>query len=208
MVAAITIVWATFSSTIRAWRRGTELADELHHGDFVLEQLTAALRSAAFFQSDPQLYEFRLEKRGGGRFPADRLSWVTTSPAFMPGDSPWAHGVHRIVATVERDRRGERGFSVGGMYHLEDRDDRDAETWMISKRVQGIECQVFDFERERWVPRWPETNAIPARIMVTLYLEPPEDEPAPITVTRVIDIPVAPVVTQALVWAEDEEVTE
>ncbi len=202
LVSATTIVWATFSSTLRAWQRGTALTDDLHHGDFVMEQLTAALRSAAFFHSDPALYEFRLEKRGGGQHPADVLSWVTTSPAFMPGDSPWVHGLHRIVATVDRDRRGERGFAVTAFHHLEDRDDLDADFWFISGRVQGLRCEVYDYGRDQWVPRWPESNSIPSRLKVTLYLEPPRGERTPIQVTRVIDIPVAPVVTQALDQAE------
>ncbi|MFH0878288.1 MAG: prepilin-type N-terminal cleavage/methylation domain-containing protein, partial [Lentisphaerota bacterium] len=44
MTAIFTIIYSTFSGTVRAWTRGTELLDDLHHGDFVMEQLTSALR--------------------------------------------------------------------------------------------------------------------------------------------------------------------
>ncbi len=204
LVAAMSIVWATFSSTTRAWQRGTELANQLHHGDFVMEQLTEALRSAAFFQSNPELYEFRLENRSGAVYPADIISWVTSSPAFMPVDSPWAHGMHRIVATVERDRGGDHGFAVRAYYHLEDRDDLDDDPQIVSPRVHGIRFNVFDFEREEWVEQWAETNSIPERVMVTLYLDSGNNENTPTRVTRVIDIPVASVVTQRLELVEDE----
>ena len=50
LVFAFAIIWSTFSATVTAWQRGGQLLDELRHGDFVMEQLVSALRSAAVVQ--------------------------------------------------------------------------------------------------------------------------------------------------------------
>jgi len=59
------IVWSTYSVTMNAWRRGSDLVDELRHSDFVMEQLVSALRSAAFFHTAPDKYGFRSRARAG-----------------------------------------------------------------------------------------------------------------------------------------------
>ena len=99
LITAVAIIWSTFSSTLRAWRRGGELLDELHNGDFIMEQLVLALRSTAFFETAPHLYGFRLEDRGG-LYAEDMMSWATTSAAFIPVDSKLLNDFCKNVGAV------------------------------------------------------------------------------------------------------------
>ena len=75
MTAAMAIVVSTFVVTLRARQRGSDLLEELHHGDFVMEQLVSSLRSIAFFHNKPERYGFWLEDREFAGYPADQISF-------------------------------------------------------------------------------------------------------------------------------------
>jgi len=40
---------AAFWSVTKAWNRGGEMLEQLHYGDFTMEQLVTAMRGAAWF---------------------------------------------------------------------------------------------------------------------------------------------------------------
>ncbi|MBN1268233.1 MAG: prepilin-type N-terminal cleavage/methylation domain-containing protein [Kiritimatiellae bacterium] len=203
LVTAMTIIWGTFSTTVNAWRRGGELLDDLHHGDFVMEQLVSALRSAAFFATAPHKYGFRMEDGGSGLGAGDEFSWVASGSTFIPKESPLAQGLHRLVVTVEPNDDGVASFAVRAYPHLADEDKMTPpDPWYISSVVKGIDCRTYNVEDEAWEDRWEDTNALPSVVEVTLYMEPIEEYGDPVTIRRLVEIPVAPVVTQAVKWAE------
>ena len=191
LVTAFSIIWGAFSATVTAWRRGGVLLDELHHGDYVMEQLVSALRSMAFFSSAPDKYGFRLTSRGGGGYPADVLSWVASGKAFMPPGSPLENGLHRISVTVMPDDDGEEAFAIRAYPHLADVDESDIDPWFVSTEVKGIRCRTYDPEEKDWNNEWEDTNSIPSIIEITLYMDPLEEYGEPIKMTRVVEIPVA-----------------
>lgn len=195
MSLAFAIAISIFSNSLRAWNRGAEELEKLHHGDFVMEQLVQALRSTAFFDTSPEFYEFRLDKRQAGGHPADVMSWVTSSSAFMPLDSPYANGLHRLVVTIEGARRGEYGVAIRAVPHLSEDDDLDSDPWYVSTRVKGLRCEIYDDEVGVWEDRWDESNAIPSLVKITLEMEPEEPYGPPVRVQRAVQIPVAPAVT-------------
>ena len=45
LTAVSLVTFLSFGAVITAWRRGLELSDDLHHGDYILEQLVMGLRS-------------------------------------------------------------------------------------------------------------------------------------------------------------------
>jgi len=204
LVTALTIVYSTFTTTLKAWKAGTETMSEIHHGDFVMDQLSAALRSTAFFDSTPHLYGFRLETKAGGKYPADRMSWVTTSSAFLPLDSPWADGLHRIVVGVERNSKGDYGVAVRAMPHLSEEPDDSEDPWFISTRIQGLRCRIYDEETTSWLNEWEDTNAVPSLVEITLYMDASVPFDPPVRMVRAIEIPVAPAVTGLVSFAESD----
>lgn len=202
LVAAFAVMFTIFTTTLSAWRRGNEVLTQLHHGDFVMDQLEQSLRSMSFFDSAPQFYEFRLEQNRAGGNPADRISWVTTSSAFMPMDSPYANSLHRIIVSVERTDRAEYGVAIRAMSHLSEEDDDSTDPWFVSTRVKGLRCRIYDPETEQWQEDWDKEGAIPSLVEVTLYMEPDEPHQPPIEMRRAIEIPLAPPITDRVDFSE------
>jgi prepilin-type N-terminal cleavage/methylation domain-containing protein len=199
LVTAMTIAVGSFSTMLRAWEQGTQAIDELHHGDFVMEQLVSGLRSAAFFKSTPDKYGFWLEDRESGPYPNDVISWVASGTAFIPRDSYLTKGMHRLEVTIEDNEDGDPAFAARAFPHLLDHDEMDdVEPWYISSVVKGIDCKTYNIEDEDWEDEWEDTNAIPSIIQVTLYMDPLEEYGDPVEITRMIRIPVAPAVTGAV----------
>ncbi len=204
MVTAFTVIFTIFNATLNAWNRGTDALTKLHHGDFVMDQLVQSLRSMAFFDSAPEFYEFRLDKGFAGGGPGDTISWVTSSSAFMPLDSPYAHGLRRLNFTVGRTAQAQYGVKISALPHLADPEEYDAEEWVVSTRVIGFRCRIFDDELGQWQDGWDESNAIPSLVELTLYMEPEERYGRPITIQRAVAIPLAPAVTSLVSFTESE----
>ncbi len=203
LALAFAVIWSTFSAAVTAWQRGGDLLDGLRHGDFVAEQLVAALRSTAYFTTAPDKYGFRLEN-GNLEYPADRISWVTTSTAFMPPDSPYRDSLHRIFFSVENNDRGDPAVAIRAMPHMMDEEDADDTPWFVSSEVKGFKCRVYDFEEESWETTWENTNSVPRLVEITLYMDPVEEYGPPVTLQRLIEIPVAPPGTNAVKMGESE----
>ncbi len=202
LAMAMALVGGIFFTGVMAWKKGSKLADELHHGDFVMEQLVSALKSAAHFPTAPDKYGFRLEHESG-RFPEDRFSWVKSGVAFMPEDNIFARGLHRIECAIEDNEEGEPSFAVRAYsYFAEDEDDVDADWWYISSHIKGLECRVYNMEDEGWDDEWEDTNNVPGLVEVSLFLEPLEAGEEPIVLKRAIQIPIGLVLTQAVIYGD------
>jgi len=197
LVVAFTIVWSTFSATIKAWQRGGALLEELRHGDFVMEQLVSSLRSAAFFPNAPEKYGFWLKSRGG-EYPRDRISWVSSSSAFMPPDSPLNESLHRITFGIENNKEGDPSVTIRAWPHLSEDTVDDVDPWYISSEVKGFNCRVYNAEDEDWDTEWEDTNSIPSLVEITLYMDPIEKYGEPVKLQRLVEIPIAPAVTNAV----------
>ena len=203
LVMAMSVIIGAFSITLRGWSRSQELLEGLHHGDFVMEQLVSALRSTAFIHHTPEKYGFWLDD-GGGRYPQDTLSWVTSGTAFMLPNSPLANGLHRLELAIENNESGEPSVAVRAYPYLTEREDFDSETWFVSSRVKGLDCRAYDEEGERWEDGWEDTNSVPRLVEVTLFLDPIEEFGQPVKISRVVEIPVASVVSNVTRFQEED----
>lgn len=205
LVSVFAIIGRTLTTTLNAWKHGSKVLEELHHGDFVMEQMVSALRSTAFFETTPELYGFRVTKKTAGAYPGDRISWVTSSSAFMPLNSPYANGLHRLAVEIERTDQGEAAFAVRALAHLSEEEEDTVDPWLISSRVKGIRCRVYDEETSSWLDTWEETNAIPSLVEITLYIDSGADSATPLRIQRAVEIPVAPAVTGMVEFTEGED---
>jgi len=194
LAIAMTIAWQTLSSTTRAWTSARKMLDGTHHGDFVMTQLSSALRSMAFFDSAPEKYGFRLENKSG-EYGEHSISWVTDSSAFVPRGAGFEHGLHRIQIGAGRDDDGNEGLMVSIWPYLADEEEIEKKSWVISEAVKGLSCQVYNLKDELWEDDWEDTNAIPGLIEITLYAEPADKYDDPIEYRQLIEIPLGPPVT-------------
>lgn len=177
---------AAFWSVTKSFNRSTELLEQLHYGEFAMDQLVASLRSAAWFSSKPEAFGFWLEPDGG------TASWVSSGSAFLPPDSPYRNGLHRLSVSVERVGR-QHGLAVRVFSHLaEDPDPRDADPFLAAPSVREFECEWYDFEDESWSHDWEETNSLPKLVRLTLVMDKREGDDEPLRLSRVVDLEVAP----------------
>lgn len=195
---AMAMAGGSLWSILRAWRRGGEMLDSLHYGEYVLTQLEGAVRSAAWFPSKPETFGFVLEDDGGtSDSAANCITFTTGSGAFLPADSPLAGGLHRLSLTVSG--AGERRGLVATAYpHMADAEDLgldrkpDREEIPVSREVEGFSCEWYDFEAEDWSQEWEETNSLPKLVRLNLVMKPREGEKTRLKLSRVVELAVAP----------------
>jgi prepilin-type N-terminal cleavage/methylation domain-containing protein len=198
MAAAMTYV--TFHGVVNAWRRGTALAEDLHHGDFVMDQLVLGLRSAYYPDSGGSVrgYGLWLEDNGSGESAADSISWVKQGSALTDSNSPTVAGPHRIQFLMTEDDQGHRvpAVRVWRPYATaKDFDYTTLDAQILSSRIHGFDCRVATNKEDGawvWSETWEDenTNRLPMAVELTLYLAPLEPGRPPIPLKQCVEIPV------------------
>jgi prepilin-type N-terminal cleavage/methylation domain-containing protein len=191
-----TITYVAFATVTTAWKRGTALSDELHHADFVMEQVVAGLRSA-YYQD--RACGFWLTDNGDGEGASDEISWVKLGSAIVGDNCPFQGTPHRVRLLVEPDEDGEQAvvFTAWRMRgQAEDFKPEELDPVVLSKGIVGFNCRPRDPDKKNeveWIDDWEDdrTNKLPTAVELTLYLRPLEKGGEPIEVKRIVEIPVA-----------------
>jgi len=195
LVIAMSIVFQAFSGTLRGWKRGTEVIDGIKHGDFAMNQMAAALNSSIYFYNELKSYAFTFEKGSNNGLPADRISFVTASRAFISENSPLRDGPHRIELYIDNDDHGDPALFSRAVPALTDFEEFEAEfdmePYLISRTIQGLEIMVYNEDDEFWTAEWDKKNSIPERVKISVYVPSEDPNEEAIVFTRVLDIPVA-----------------
>jgi len=202
-----TVTYMVFSTVTTSWKKGMTLSDDLHHGDFVIEQLVMGLRSAYCpdIRGGSAMYGFWSKDSGDGSSANDSISWVKVGSALVGKDCPFAGSPHRVKLSMEQDGNGKEGLAIRawriqGQILDKDKDneqfdpDKIAPVFLPSKII-AFNCreawQKVGDEID-WKDEWTETNRIPTLIELTFYLEPLKDGESPVEIKRAVGIPVAP----------------
>ncbi len=205
MAIVTTVTFMTFSTITTAWKRGIELSEGLHHGDFVLEQVVAGLASSYFpdVKGGNGKYGFTLEDEGSDEYSADIITWTKLGPAMVGEDYAFLEVPHRVRLTIEDNEDGESAIAVRVWRVYGEKKEFDLETdttpIFLSPRIKGFNCQVRDpdpiseDENEiEWTDEWEETNRIPTHVSITLYMDSTDDDEDTVELKRIVTIPVAP----------------
>jgi prepilin-type N-terminal cleavage/methylation domain-containing protein len=205
LVLVTTVTYSTFAAVTKAWQRGTALSEDLHHGDFVMEQLVSGLRQARYRGPADGLW---LQDNGSGPYAHDSISWVKEGAELVGEESSEAKSIHRIKFTVlknpDDDKPGAAITAWGDEYlHPDDFSSDDLTPVFLSSRIVGFNCRVatnsVETDELDWRDTWDEemspagnqTNHIPRYVELTLFLEPLQQGEAPVEMKRCVDIPVA-----------------
>jgi prepilin-type N-terminal cleavage/methylation domain-containing protein len=202
MAVVCAVTYMTFSVVSMAWKKGMAMSDDLHHGDYTIEQLVMALRSAYYPQSGggSGMYGFQMEDKGDGDGSSDVISWVKLGSSLVGSDCPFAESPHRVKFWVGEGKDGESCAMVQAWQLQGQREDFDPEKvppQFISREITGFNCRVayrkIDDEIE-WLDTWEAalTNKLPTMVEVTLYMKPLSEGEKAVEVKRVVTIPVAP----------------
>ncbi len=200
VLLASTMTYVTFAAVAKAWRNGTKIAEDLHHGDFVMDQLVIGLRSAYFpdARGNVTTYGFWLKDGGSGSSAEDSISWVKQGTALTESNSATVSGPHRVLFSIERDDDGNPAAAVRYWRPFALPEDFDAmliPPEFISSRVCGFDCRVATNTTDgtwEWSDIWEkeDTNRLPRAVELTLYLQPLSEGRDPVAITRCVEIPV------------------
>ena len=196
LAALTTVTFMVFSTVVEAWRRGERLTEDLHHGDFVMEQVVGGLQSARWRSAADG---FRIDDDGNG------FTWVKEGTDLVGDDSGLAKTFHRVHVFVVRQREAQSGigFTAWGDDYLQPDDFRaeDLPPTVLSRRVIGLSCRVATNVTENgidWLEDWsqkigndPMTNHVPRFVEVTLRMQPLKEGETPVEMKRCVDVPIA-----------------
>ncbi|NQU41245.1 MAG: prepilin-type N-terminal cleavage/methylation domain-containing protein [Lentisphaerae bacterium] len=205
IITGVTLM--AFSVVSSAWRRGMVLSDNLHHGDFVMDQLVMAMRSAYFPEGAPnqETYGFSIEDNGDNPNGSDIISWVKLGSALVGRDSrdlENPEAPHRVEFFVAEDESGAPAAAVRAWSLLGQTEDFDADEvapQFIARRIVGFNCRMQDPEADNeeneieWIDEWENTNRLPYAVEMTLWMDPIEVDGDPIAIQRIVQIPLAPI---------------
>lgn len=173
LVSVMAIVGAAMVTTIDGWDRGQRALEGLRRGEHVMDQLANALRSTAGGGASTKqgIYSFQISNTDDNP-PAGTMSWVTGSAAFLPPGSPLVYGLHRIALSIEQTDDGRPALAVRAWpYLVTDPDLLDTiEPGFLAPGVSGLSCRVFDYQVQDWQTEWTSSNALPALVEITLYV--------------------------------------
>ncbi len=179
---AMAMTFTTFYSVAKAWQRGTAMADDLDHGEYVMQQIAHGLRSSFFPPSGGQAasnaantnagtngvsatpssgggYGFVLEDHGNGVGARDIISWVKTGTALLSLNDPLYKGLHRVRLSIEDD--GDAGSAVAvrawrPFANLITFDPMQITPHFVSGKVVGLDCRVAkEIKGNKW--DWMDT---------------------------------------------------
>lgn len=180
---AMAMTFTTFYSVAKAWQRGTAMADDLDHGEYVMQQIACGLRSAFFPPSSAGAsssntantnaagtnaatttlvsaggYGFVLEDHGNGVGARDIISWVKTGTALLRLNDPLYKGLHRVRLSIEDD--GDEGLAVAvrawrPYANSITFDPMGIDPHFVSGKVVGLDCRVT---KEKKDDKWDWTE--------------------------------------------------
>lgn len=194
------MLFTSFYSVTRAWETGRSVIDASGHSDYLMEQLTAALRSA-YTPGSGEKYGLIFEDDGEDERAHDVIEWSKVGPALVGEDAEFAYVPHRIrVQITDPDGDFPGGFTVRAWRQDLQLDEFDPEVdtteLCLSPKVIGFNCRMLDPDQERtaddeinWVDEWTKTNMLPTALELTLWMEPPEEDADPIESRRIVEIP-------------------
>lgn len=201
-----TFSYLCFDTVVHAWRTGVETANASGQAEYVLDQLTAALRSAYYPNtgSSSDEYGFAFYDGGDGERTSDTIEWTKTGASLVGEDAGFAEIPHRTVVSVMRvgnRRNGNEGLCVKAWRQAlnpDDFDPQDVEWLLLAPRVIGFNCRMLDKDNPikndmpNWVDEWTHSNTLPSKVELTLYLSSPDDgKDKPLVMRRIVDIPMA-----------------
>jgi len=166
---AMAMTFTTFYSVAKAWQRGTAMANDLDHGEYVMQQIVCGLRSSFFPPSAAQAsnnaantnaantnavtatptsggsYGFVLEDHGNGVGARDIISWVKTGTALLRLNDPLYKGLHRVRLSIEEDGDAGSAVAVRAWRPYANSitfDPMEITPHFVSGKVVGLDCRV------------------------------------------------------------------
>lgn len=194
------MLFLSFNTVVRAWEHGRAAIDATNHADYLMEQLTAALRSA-YYPGSGEKYGLIFLDDGDDPRAHDVLEWTKVGAALVGEDAEFAPVPHRVRVTVtDPDAPFPGGFTVRAWrqdLQLDEFDpERDTVELTLSPKVIGFNCRLLDPDTPRtatdeinWIDEWTKTNTLPTALEISLWMEGEDASAEPILSQRIVEVP-------------------
>jgi len=197
------MLFTSFYAVNRSWDAGRAAVDAQGHADYLMEQLSAALRSA-YNPGAGEKHGLIFVDDGDDDHARDSIEWSKVGAALIGEDAEFAQVPHRVRVTVT-DRESDLlpgGFTVRAWrqdLQLEEfNPEEDSAELCLSPKVVGFNCRMLDPSQEKnsddtlnWIDEWTKTNTLPNVVELTLWLESADTAETPIEVKRIVELPMA-----------------
>jgi general secretion pathway protein J len=192
----ISSVYATWSATLTAWRRGSDASEAFQRQRIVMETLTELAQSVVFFGSSPDLYAvIGTSKPDWG----DSVSFVTASDVALPPSEAIDAGMRRVTISMEQDEYSRKylalvnapAISVDQSNTVSVSSTTTLQAHVLSMDVSGFSVRYLDPRDGTWYDKWEDTSVIPSAMEFTVAFGQPGGRIPPVVVTRAVDLPVA-----------------
>ncbi len=198
-----TLTFVSFHAVNQAWKTGRSVINATSHADYIMDQLSSALRSA-YTPGMGDKHGFEFEDDGDGASARDQISWSKIGHALIGDDTDFAGVPHRVEVSItdpDQSHHVVGGFTIKSWRQDLQTDEFNPEDNVqaiyLSPEVMGLNCRMLDPTSAKtegepnWLDAWEKTDIIPSAVEVTLYLKPPEGNDEPIEIQRIIEIPIA-----------------
>ncbi len=194
------MLFTSFHTVSSSWEVGRKVIDATGHSDYLLDQLSVALRSA-YYPGVGEKYGLIFTDDGDDEYARDTIEWTKVGAALIGEDAEFAEVPHRVrVTVVDPEEPQPGGFAVRAWRQDLQLDEFDPEvdtaSLTLSPKVIGFNCRMLDPDTERtaddelnWIDEWTKTNTLPTALELTLWLEPPERGEDPIESKRIVELP-------------------
>ncbi len=194
------MLFTSFNAVVRAWETGRSTIDAAGHADYLMEQLSAALRSA-YYPGSGEKYGLVFVNDGEDQSARDIIEWTKIGAALVGEDAEFAQVPHRVrISVTEPDGAFPGGFTVRAWrqdLQLEEFDPEvDTAELSLSPEVIGLNCRMLDPNTTKtvdgelnWVDEWTKTNTLPTVLEITFWMRSPEKDGEPIASQRIIELP-------------------
>ncbi len=195
LALVVTAVYSTWNVALKAWKRGTDVAETFQRQRIVLDTLSELAKSLTYFNSRGELYAVTGEHGANG---ADSVSFVTASDVLLPQSETLAAGMRRVTISLQRDARGAPYLALANESALEVQDDSAPQiVHVLSADVTGFYVRYRNPRDASWSEEWQETGFVPSALEFTLVFGGRDSRTPPVVVTRAVELPAAQFVSGA-----------
>ena len=189
LVLVITVVYETWNVALKAWKRGTDVAETFQRQRIVLDTLSELAKSMMFFSSPDGLYTVTGDHGANGD---DSVSFVTASDVLLPQSESLAAGMRRVTISLQHDpRTGPYLALVNEPALVSQTDPANTTLHVLSTDVTGFFVRYRNPPDGTWKDEWQERGIVPSAMEFTLVFGGRDGRTPPVVVTRAVELPAA-----------------
>lgn len=189
LAIVISVVYKTWSTTLRAWKAGLAVSDTAQRQRLVMDTLSELTKSLVFYNSQPNLYQVA---GSHDAVTGDTISFVTGSDVLLPAGEAVAAGMRRVTLGMQQDDRSRYFLAMANSPAVQSADSPPDPVWhLLSADVSGLFIRYRDPRDGTWKDEWRDSILAPSAIEFTVVFWDGSRLAQPVVVTRAVEIPAA-----------------